>query len=75
MSKTDFAKFFKVFKNRKVYIFHKSNYIFEIFRSRASKPYKICSYFTSLKFFLKSLRSNFVKISHKVAKSKYFSNI
>ena len=39
----------------------------------------ICSYFKSLKFFrtaiLERMRNHFVKIAHKVAKSKYFSNV
>ena len=59
--------------------FRKSNYIFEISRSRASKLYIICLYFKSLKFFsgaiAEPLLSHFVKIAHKVAKSKYFSNM
>ena len=35
----------------------------------------ICSYFISLKFFEQQFRSHFAKIAHKIAKSKYFSNI
>ena len=42
------------------------------------KWYMICSYFKSLKIFwtaiLEPLRSHFAKITHKVAKSKYFDD-
>ena len=60
-------------------LFCKSVYIFEISRPRALKWYIICPYFKSSKFFwtafLETLRSHFAKIAHKIAKSKYFSNI
>ena len=59
-------------KNREIQIFCKSNYIFEISRSRASKLYITCSYVKSLNFFLEPLRGHFAKIAHKVAKSKCF---
>ena len=51
----------------------KINYIFKIFRFRASKLYIICSYFkrfwTSIP---EPLQSHFAKITYKRAKSKYF---
>ena len=52
-----------------------SNYVFEIFQSRASKLYVIGSYLKSLEFFQTAEESNFehfAKIAHKVAKSGFF---
>ena len=71
-AKTDFAKFLKVFIKLQNLIFRKRNYVFEISRSRASKQNIIRSYFKSLKFFLEPLQNHFVKIVHKIVKSKYF---
>ena len=57
----------------------RTNYLFGISRSRASKLYMICSYSKSLKFFRTSkngLNSDyFEKNAHKIAKSKYFPDI
>ena len=52
-----------------------SNYVFEIFRSRASKLYVKGSYLKGLEFFQTTEESNFdhfTKIAHKVAKSEFF---
>ena len=58
---------------REIWIFR--NYRFKISRQRASKWYVTCSHFRSFKFFEQPLWSYFAKIAHKIAKSKYFSNI
>ena len=50
-------------------------YINGISRSCALKRYIICSYFKSVEFFSGAFAEHFVKIAHKVAKSKYFVDI
>ena len=65
----DFCRIYYCPSNCKIQIFRESHYIFENFSLRASKLYKICSYFKSSNFLDNENgrnTGNFAKIAHKV---------